>query len=494
VRKAQTEAEKKAKWGDTDSRGIPQYPVHKAQADILASTAKYTAALAGSGGGKSVLLPLWLYIQIQKKPQGTFLIILPSFSSIESTNLVDRLKMAIKGEWKDSKKIFHTASGAKIHVKSAEYPEGIEGIHADAICLDEAKDISGKAWKFTKSRSGSKGAPILITTTPDHDNWVIEEIYNQCDQSERLADGSWKRWSSDGQYFVRQWGSHINPGYEGKELLEQERLTLTPAEFSRRYQGEVAKLDGLVYTDLPDHIIKIPPGADLTEYFKAEFARHPAIRVCGGIDWGYDPDPCAIIVGAECQDNRLYLVEEICENRLSIDEIAQHCIRLKEKWGIDQFFCDSSGKANIAALRQRGIPASKRTIPDINLGIQMVNARIRTGIMKVFDCNDHLVDEAKRYMRPKDRSGDYKATPIDKANHMMDAMRYLVTGMDYGRSLTYQAYEPGNEAEEQAKALARAILLGQASPDPKARAEQEARKMAADHAEWFMKMVMLDTD
>lgn len=483
LRPAKTKQEKLAKWGEPNDQGIPQYPVHQAQADVLASQAKYTAALAGSGGGKSVLIPLWLFIQQQRNPHGTFLIVLPSFQHIESTQLVDRLKMALSGDYKEGKKLFQLNSGGKIHIKSAEHPESIEGIHADAIAVDEAKDVSAKAWKYTKSRSGSKNAPILVVTTPDFDNWVIEEIYNSCDKTEKTKDG-WKRWSSNGQYYVRQWASVINPGYEGKELLEQERATLSPAEFSRRYGGEVAKLDGLVYPNLHDNISKVEPS-------KEEFQKHPAIRVSAGIDWGYSPDPTGIIVGAECQDNRIYLVEEVCANELSIDEIAQHCFRLMEKWGVEQFFCDSSGKANIAALRQRGIPASKRTIPDINLGIQMVNARLRTGILKVYDNCDHTIDEAKRYMRPKDRSGDFKQTPIDKHNHMMDAMRYLITGMDYGRSLTYMAYELDEQAAN-AKAIEREVFLGRLNPDPVARVRQQQEQEVKRHQEWINQMILID--
>ena len=47
---------KAREWGELYREGgklLKWYPVHEAQAEILASTARFSAAIAGTGGGKT---------------------------------------------------------------------------------------------------------------------------------------------------------------------------------------------------------------------------------------------------------------------------------------------------------------------------------------------------------------------------------------------------------------------------------------------------------
>jgi len=47
--------------------------LHKGQAKAWRSQARYVAMIAGTGSGKSWFGPVWLYREIQKYPQGSFL-------------------------------------------------------------------------------------------------------------------------------------------------------------------------------------------------------------------------------------------------------------------------------------------------------------------------------------------------------------------------------------------------------------------------------------
>src|ERR1700761_9419220 len=55
----------KFRWGEI-VEGVKFYSLSEPQLDILASPAKYTAAFAGSGGGKTCLAPLWLYKRLNE--------------------------------------------------------------------------------------------------------------------------------------------------------------------------------------------------------------------------------------------------------------------------------------------------------------------------------------------------------------------------------------------------------------------------------------------
>lgn len=507
---------KKWEWGEIDpATGKRQYPLTQPQYDLLKSTARFSFGFAGTGSGKSVLIPLWLLKQLDAyyasmkpgAPAPRLMVVVPSYPMMNRMGLLDSLQTVLgdtryKGDFSKASKVYVTNAGGQIFFASAEYPESIEGGQFDGIAIDEVAQISYEAWRNAKARAGQKKAPIFGTGTPDVNGWLFNEIIKACDQSKTipvkgkaadffkgigydLSNFNIARWSSDGQYYVRHWSSAQNATY-ALESVENAYRTLAKGEFERRYLGAFASLDGLVYDTFSNHVLTIEPTAD-------EFRKHPAIRTVAGVDFGFDPDPCAVIVGVECQDGRLYVVEEVYERRLSYDQLANHCRRLREKWGIERFYCDSSGKAAINELVIRGINASKRTIPSIAIGCQMVNARLRTDLLKVYSGCGNLIDEAGHYAWPKDREGDFKETPRDKDNHLMDALRYLVTGLDYMRPLAKPCDLGATPADKERLVIEREIRLGRASADPVEQQKLKEQQTNEAYRKWFYEKLMLDT-
>ena len=53
------------------------------------------------------------------------------------------------------------------------------------------------------------------------------------------------------------------------------------------------------------------------------------------------------------------------------------------------------------------------------------------GKLKVFTSCVNLNQEAQKYQWKKDKDGISKDDPVDKNNHLMDAMRYLVMALPY---------------------------------------------------------------
>ena len=56
-------------WGRIIN-GEKFFPVHAAQAEVVQSKARFIAAIAGTGGGKTAVGPLWLMQQIARKRKG----------------------------------------------------------------------------------------------------------------------------------------------------------------------------------------------------------------------------------------------------------------------------------------------------------------------------------------------------------------------------------------------------------------------------------------
>src|SRR3546814_17769396 len=83
----------KLRWGDIylneHGQKCKHYPLHKYQAIVYQSTARFTAAIAGTGGGKTVVGPLWLAKQIQ------------AFRDINAARRTHFLRMDLAPTYKD---------------------------------------------------------------------------------------------------------------------------------------------------------------------------------------------------------------------------------------------------------------------------------------------------------------------------------------------------------------------------------------------------------
>src|SRR5688572_25119172 len=84
----------KCKWGELVG-GVRNYPLHKYQAQVLSSTARITFAIAGTGGGKSCIIPLWLSKQLAKHGgKGRYLIVSPTYKIFKQSRLLDAMMEA----------------------------------------------------------------------------------------------------------------------------------------------------------------------------------------------------------------------------------------------------------------------------------------------------------------------------------------------------------------------------------------------------------------
>ncbi|MHB1768706.1 MAG: terminase large subunit, partial [Phycisphaerae bacterium] len=216
----------------------------------------------------------------------------------------------------------------------------------------------------------------------------------------------------------------------------------------------------------------------------------PAVKVIGGIDWGWN-DPCSVIVIAECQDGKVYLVDEIYESHLPLDRLAERLNHLKSKWLISEFYCDSSRPEIMNQLRKAGLPCKIKNVASIEQGIALVDSRIRTEHLKCFDTLKNLITEMQQYQRKPDKDNRFGEKPVDKMNHLCDALRYGICGLDFGRQLTF--VQP-TESDKQQTELEAQIRIGQKPVDPEAQKAAEAAERKAAYAKRFYEMAFGDLE
>lgn len=139
-----------------------------------------------------------------------------------------------------------------------------------------------------------------------------------------------------------------------------------------------------------------------------------------GIDWGFGSDPFAYI---KCHydktRNRLYICDEICSVGLLNNESAE---MVKPLIGRDQVICDSAEPKSIAEYRQNGINAigAKKGQGSVEYGIK----RLQEMDIIIHPKCQNAINEFIKYRWKEDRSGSVLPIPIDRDNHLLDALRY----------------------------------------------------------------------
>lgn len=477
------------KWGEIVD-GIKFYALSQPQLEVLASPAKYTFAFAGSGGGKTCLLPLAIYKKLcrHKKKSKDFyrvLLVSPTVSTFKKSqlkqHLIDVFKDTIyEGVWKGTDGIYE-GPGFEIVVSTAENdPARLSGGQYDDILVDEAWQTSSEVWEEVRRRSNIKDAPVLVVTTPNVDGWLWEEFQ------------AWE--AGCPTHHCVTWATNQNPVKSPEEyakFLDDELKKIGQARFDRLYGGLFSRLTGLVYPSFSDVKSSEYPVVPAFEIFQ-----RPVVRAAGCIDWGYAPDPTAAYPFVETDDGIIYIVEEIYNTKLQIDWIGRKLRQLQEKWSIDfespykdiikggnfeAFYCDSSRPESRDMVGRFGVSIQNRKIPSIEAGIAIVDQMFRVGRLKIFDTCVNLIRELRNYSW-KDKGN----LPKPGNDHSCDSLRYGISSYMQGKPITLLPDEAVPMVNSVTHNVDTAVRLGHAKCEidlVKMQEDEQLRKQLAWQAE-----------
>jgi len=389
--------------------GIVKVSLHEGQSKAWRSDAKFVAMISGTGGGKTVFGPIWLYREIQKHPKDTYLVVSPTYQMFQRIVLPktrEFFDQVAQGEYKASERAYYLPTGAVIYFGSADNPLTLEGVHVRAAWLDEAGQMKREAWEVVMRRIGFYNGRVLITTTPYNLGWLKSEFYDK-----------WK--AGDKDYDVIQFASIVNPYYP-REAFERAKSTLPEWKFKMFYMGEFARPEGLVYDEFN-------PGHHIIDPFKIPDDWRRVV----GVDFGYN-NPTAAVWLAINNDGIIYAYREYYERNKLPEESGKDILRLSEGEIIDSVFCDPSNPAAIEQYRRIGLSA----VPADNAvktGIENVISMLRSDRLFIFKGLNNLLDEIENY-RWKTQDNKITDEPLKEYDHAVDALRYAInTYMKRGR-------------------------------------------------------------
>ena len=156
-----------------------------------------------------------------------------------------------------------------------------------------------------------------------------------------------------------------------------------------------------------------------------------------GLDYGFSSDPAALVVTHyDPKRKMIYLYNEHYETGLTNDALAQEVLG---KTGDERMvICDSSEPKSIAELQQYGVRAfgARKGQDSVEHGIQWLQQQTIVIDSRCINARN----EFSTYHWKRDAGGYPMRKPVDKNNHLIDALRYAYESeMTQGGSLLFDS-------------------------------------------------------
>ena len=275
-----------------------------------------------------------------------------------------------------------------------------KGVITD-IWVEEATECEYKAVKqLDKRLRGLSKVTKRLTLSFNpilKDHWLYQEYF--------------AIWEDNKQYMEKDNVSILKTTYKDNQFLTSDDIAALENE-TDTYYYEVYTLGN--WGVLGAVIFKNWKVEDFTEIESTfDNYRH-------GVDWGFADDPFAYIKSHYDKRRKgLYICDEIEVVGLLNDESAP---LVKEKAGSNRIICDSSEPKSVAEFKKLRVNAksAKKGPGSIEYGIKFLQ-----GLEIIIHPRcQNFKNEISKYKYKEDKNGNILPIPVDKDNHLIDALRY----------------------------------------------------------------------
>ena len=378
---------------------------------------RYIIITGGRGSGKSFAASTYLCDDIWRNPNKRVLytrytMIAAEMSIIpEFTEKIELLQALPAFDIK-TKDITCTATGSDILFRGIKTSSGnqtaklksIQGV--TTFVIDEAEEMTDEA-SFDKidlsiRTTAGKNTVILILNPTTKEHWI------------------YRRWFENNLSYIEIDGQqipvsthpdvvHIHTTYlnnikhlDQSFLSQVERIKKENPEKYRNLilGGWLEKAEGVIFPNWQE--------GDFDE----------SLPYCYGLDFGYSPDPTALVrVAVDEKQKRIYLDECIYALELSTEQIIQQA-KQHLKRPLDLIVCDTNEKRTVAAMARARLNVAKT---------KKYAGSVQDGIRKMQDYTIVVTPDSHNIKRELNNYvwNDKKASiPVDDYNHAIDASRY----------------------------------------------------------------------
>jgi phage terminase large subunit len=276
----------------------------------------------------------------------------------------------------------------------------IDGVITD-IWVEEATETDYKAVKQLDKRLRGRSKVTKRLTLS----------FNPILKDHWLYSGYFDIWEDDKQYVEKDNVSILKTTYKDNKFLTKDDIEALENESDPYYYevytlGNWGVLGAVIFKNW-----KVQDFSDLESTF--DNYRH-------GVDWGFADDPFAYIKSHyDKTRKKLYICDEIEATGLLNEESAP---LVKDKTGSSRVTCDSASPKDVKDFRRLRINAisSKKGPGSLEFGIKFLQ-----GLEIIIHPRcQNFRNEVSKYKYKEDKNGNVLPIPVDKDNHLIDALRY----------------------------------------------------------------------
>lgn len=299
------------------------------------------------------------------------------------------------GQWDDKRFnktdcIYYFPNGSIMEFFSAEDEQKLRGPSRDILYVNEANEISYYAFSMLRQRT-YKYTIIDYNPSFTEEHWIFPLMTD-----------------NRSYHFISTYKDNIFLPEPAVREIESYKDT-NPALWQIFGKGEFAIVDGLVF---PKDNWDTIADDDFPTWLGEEFI---------GLDWGFVSDP-TVCVGAIVNETDIYVRECFREIGMKTRDIAARLEPYRDMYK----YCDIDNRL-VSELEDAGIPLltmTRKNGESIMSGIRLMNQRH----IHITESSTDLIKEFRNYVYKKDRHDAYQTNlrPIDKFNHGIDALRYVV--------------------------------------------------------------------
>lgn len=384
-------------------------------------------------------------------PRGVGLVGASTYPQLERTSkkqILDMLPEEFIDSYNKKDNVLTLTNGYEIMFRSFDDDQKLKSLNLSHVWIEEASGVDYSVFVQLQTRlrhHATKHHKILLTTNPDI-NWVRTEIL----MKSKFIYGAKETYTRVPQDINPNISTHIARTDQNTHLPEDyiESIKVGKQDYwiRRNLEGSFAFSDGMIYPMLSDCVVDITP-----EQIRHNIAKR-GWQVIGGADFGIVDDTVLILGAIDPIEGVVYLYDEYVKNQQGV---AYHAKEMKKRLAhipqgaLMKLMGDPSGaRRNISDRR-----SIFNHYQEYGIFFQKADNRIDAGIMKVYSYLEmgklkilsHMKKTIEEHLNYRYKSTDLDESPsdkpVDKANHTVDSIRYLVQELpddpDRLKTLTY---------------------------------------------------------
>ena len=378
---------------------------------------RYNVCKGSRASKKSKTTALRCVYNIMKYPQANLLVVRKTYRTLKDSCFTE-LKWAIHrlqvDQWWSIKEspleMTYKPTGQKIYFRGLDDPLKVTSITVEVgvLCwawLEEAYEILDENDFNTLDESIRGEIPDslfkqwMITFNPWNEHHWLKRRFFDVQSPDILAKTT--------NYLCNEW-----LGKDDLKLFEEMKQN-RPERYKVAGLGDWGVAEGVIFSNWTTD--------DLTDMIP-HFA-----NVYNGLDFGV-ADPNALIrFDFESGQKKIYVFDEFYQGGISLERLGQEVGR---RIGNGYVTCDCAASQNIIELCRQGIHAvpSKKGADSILYGIQWLQGY---DIVVDYRCQN-FIREISNYRWNTDKFGNATDLPVDKDNHLLDALRYASEPLQHG--------------------------------------------------------------